>query len=115
MLSGEGSVGNPFLYVNEIFTMIKQAIYYSVNYICEAVIPVKAGIQDGTGCPRIRPVLAEAGIRGRLIKSGMTIFIFKPVQYYKTFIITRNYKCEKTKLTHFYGVFERIFGKTPMF
>ncbi|MEN6317187.1 MAG: hypothetical protein ABFD82_00315 [Syntrophaceae bacterium] len=50
--------------------------YYPGNNISKTVIPAKAGIQNGTGCPRIRPVPAEAGIRVRLIKSGMTMDMF---------------------------------------
>ena len=34
------------------------------------VIPAKAGIQAGSGCPRI-------GVRGRLITSGMTALAYQ--------------------------------------
>jgi hypothetical protein len=37
----------------------------AIKYV-KAVIPAQAGIQKGTGCPRL------ATYRGRLIKSGMT-------------------------------------------
>ena len=43
------------------------AIYLIASEIkyLKMVIPTKAGIQAGTGCPRI-------AVRGRLLKSGMT-------------------------------------------
>jgi len=41
------------------------AITPAIKYL-KAVIPAQAGIQEGTGCPRLTTC------RGRLIKPGMT-------------------------------------------